>query len=239
MGHQLFFKAAVTAAFFLGRQQLFASTPRCVSDATIKRECQVDTTETTGRVRRNHRKMPTTNRRSHNRLQCVLLTQKGIFRGYLCTQNNEKLYKMKKKMTALFAAIVLFATATFATGNPEPSTQVQERFNLMFAKSTGAQWELVSDFYKVSFVHAGQHLVAYYNAAGDFESVSRNITVHTLPVVLQTALKGKLGDAWVSEGLEVSGNNGTSYYVTVENADEKTIYYSHGVEWAVFKRTQK
>lgn len=142
-------------------------------------------------------------------------------------------------MTALFAAIILLTTATFATKNPEPFIQAQEKFNLMFAKSGNVQWEVVSGFHKVTFVHKGQHLTAYYNNMGEFESVSRNITMNMLPLMLQNALKEKLEASWVSEGFELSGNNGTRYYVTVENADEKTVYYSGSTEWSLYKRTQK
>lgn len=142
-------------------------------------------------------------------------------------------------MTALFAAIILLATATFATENPDPSLPVREQFNLMFAKSTDVQWEQVSGFHKVTFVQAGKYLSAYYNNLGEFESVSRNITTNMLPLMLQNALQKKLSGAWVSESFEVSGNGGTRYYVAVENAFEKVIYYSGTTEWSLYKRTQK
>lgn len=142
-------------------------------------------------------------------------------------------------MTALFTAIILFAMATFATTNPEPFIQAQGNFSQMFVKATNAQWEVVSGFHKVTFVYAGQHLTAFYNDMGEFESVSRNITTDMLPLMLQNALTQKLKASWISEGFEVSGNNGTRYYLTVENADEKAIYFSGGTEWSLYKRVQK
>lgn len=139
----------------------------------------------------------------------------------------------------MFAAIILLANTTFAAENNEPTLQVQREFNRMFTNSTGASWQEVSGLYKVMFMQSGQHLTAYYNSLGEFESVSRNITTDMLPLMLQGRLLDKLAYSWVSESFEVSGNNGTRYYVTIENADDKTLYFSNSADWSVYKKSQK
>jgi hypothetical protein len=60
-----------------------------------------------------------------------------------------------------------------------------------------------------------------------------------LPLMLQGSLRDKLENSWVSESFEVSRNSGTRYYVTIENADEKTLYASESADWSVYKKSQK
>jgi hypothetical protein len=146
---------------------------------------------------------------------------------------------MKKNMIALFAVILLLTSTTFAKENTDPSLQAQQEFNRMFAKATGVKWEQEANLNKVTFMYSGQYLTAFYSSLGELEFVSRNISTIMLPLLLQRELESKLANAWVSEGFEVAGSNGTKYYVTLENANEKTIYSSNSSDWSFYKRTQK
>lgn len=146
---------------------------------------------------------------------------------------------MKKKMTALFAVAILLAGTTFATENGDPSLQIQNEFNRMFTRTTSVEWTPVSELYQVRFIQAGQHLTAYYNIAGELQSVSRNISTTMLPLLLQNKLQGMLGSSWISESMELSTNDGIAYYVTVETANDKTVYRSDSSDWSVYKRVQK
>lgn len=144
---------------------------------------------------------------------------------------------MKKKMIALFAVTLLLTSTTFANG--EPSLEIKKEFSQMFTKESEANWQEESTFYKVTFLEGGQYLTAYYNPSGAFESLSRNINTGMLPLALQKDLQGKLQHAWVSESFELYRRNGTEYYITLENANEKTIYRSNGANWSTYKRIQK
>jgi len=144
---------------------------------------------------------------------------------------------MKKKMIALFAVTILLTSTTFATG--EPSSEIKKEFSQMFAKASEAKWEEVSNFYKVTFLEGGQYLTAFYNPSGEFESLARNISTAMLPLALQKDLQGKLQNAWITDSFELYGKNGTEYYVTVENANEKTLYRSNSTNWSIYKRIQK
>lgn len=147
---------------------------------------------------------------------------------------------MKKKLTGLFAAIILFASASFANDGTQPSAQLQKEFNRIFAQSSEAKWEKVSDLYKVSFVQGGQYLTVYFSPLNRIESVSRNISTSTLPLILQKEIHDKLSNSsWITECFEIFGKNGTQYYATLENANEKTIYHSSGADWVVYKRIAK
>ena len=146
---------------------------------------------------------------------------------------------MKQKMIALFAVATLLASTSFATKNGEPSLQIQDKFSRMFTNTTDASWQEVSGFYRVTFMQAGQYLTAFYSATGDFTSLSRNISPTMLPVLLQNELRDKLVNAWVTESFELSRNNGTEYFVTVEDADTKTVYHADRTDWTVYTRSQK
>jgi hypothetical protein len=146
---------------------------------------------------------------------------------------------MKQKMITLFAVALLLASTTFANKNGEPSLQIINEFNRMFTNTTGASWQEVSGFYRVTFIQGGQDLNAYYNASGEFASLSRNIGTTVLPLLLQKELKNKLSGSWVTESFELSRESGTEYYVTVEDANTKTVYHSDRNVWTMYKRTQK
>ncbi|HEY2721066.1 MAG TPA: hypothetical protein VGI82_05045 [Chitinophagaceae bacterium] len=144
---------------------------------------------------------------------------------------------MKKRLTALFTATILFATATLANENIDPSLPVQNEFHHLFSQPTEVKWEVVSDFYKVSFVQSGQHLTAFFNPAGNIEAISRNISTVSLPLILQGRLQDKLASSWITDCFEMYGKNGTEYYVTIANANGKVLYVSNSDDWDKYKGT--
>lgn len=146
---------------------------------------------------------------------------------------------MKKKVITLFAATILLISTTFANNSTQPSAQIQNEFNSMFTKPTDVNWEVVSGLYKATFQQSGQYLTAFFYPDGKMESVSRNISVSALPLILQKTLQDKMEHSWISEGIEMSGPNGTEYYVTVENAATKTIYYASSTDWTIYKTIKK
>jgi hypothetical protein len=61
-----------------------------------------------------------------------------------------------------------------------------------------------------------------------------------LPVTLQTALKKSYEAYWISDLFELSDENGTSYYVTVENGDAKvTLKSTQTNQWTVYQKSRK
>lgn len=147
---------------------------------------------------------------------------------------------MKKKLIGLFTTILLFTSVLFANEGTQPSKQLQREFNRAFAQSKEVKWERIADFYKVSFLLGDQYFTAIFDPSNKIESVSRNISIATLPTALQSGIEDKLsGFSWVTECIELSGKDGIEYYATVENADQKMAYHSNGRVWSVFKITEK
>jgi hypothetical protein len=146
---------------------------------------------------------------------------------------------MKKKVTVLFAVITLFVTTTFANNITEPNTQIKTTFSELFDKATEVNWETISGFYMATFKQGDQYLTAYFNPAGTIEAVSRNIVMTSLPLILQKELQDKVQNGWIIETSELLGKNGTAYYVTIENANTKTVYEATQNSWSVYKTLNK
>ena len=147
---------------------------------------------------------------------------------------------MKKKLTALFVATILLLSTTFAKTANEPSKQLKNEFTRIFAQATEVKWEEVADnLYKVSFLEGTQYLTAFFNAAGKMEAISRNISTNTLPLILEKGIQDKLSASWVTECFEIFGKNGTEYYLTIENANETTLYHANSSDWDVYKKTKR
>jgi hypothetical protein len=83
-------------------------------------------------------------------------------------------------------------------------------------------------------------MFAYYNEDGDLMAVVRNILSEQLPINLQTELKKKYNDRWISDLFEMASEGQTSYFVTVENADETiTLRSTDFNSWSVYKKVKK
>lgn len=146
---------------------------------------------------------------------------------------------MKKQIISLFTVTILLMNSLFANAEFTPSEKVQSEFNHLFTQSTDVKWEAVSGFNKVTFIQRGQFLTAFFNQEGGMESVARNISPAALPLILQKDFENKLEASWVTECFEVSGIDGTEYYLTLENANDITTYHSSSNDWDVYKKTQK
>jgi hypothetical protein len=59
-------------------------------------------------------------------------------------------------------------------------------------------------------------------------------------MMLQGNLKKDYSDYWISDLFEVANNEGTSYYVTLENADTKMVLKaSDGKSWRSYSKVKK
>jgi hypothetical protein len=144
-----------------------------------------------------------------------------------------------KKMIFSATLAMLTGLAVFA-GTPDVSAKAMAAFKTQFPSATETEWSTGSEYYKVSFLYNNSYVNAYYNTEGDFLATIRNISSIDLPVVLQASLKTSYTNFWVSDLFELSKSDGTSYSVTLENADEKIVLKSvNGTAWTTFKKTGK
>jgi hypothetical protein len=145
---------------------------------------------------------------------------------------------MKKIITIL--ATTLIVSVSFASIEPLVSNQAVNTFNSEFAGATNATWTINKHFYQVTFTMDGQQMFAYYNKSGEFLAVSHNISSVELPNSLKKGLKKVMSDRWITDLFEITNNDQTSRYVTIESADEKIVLKSeNGGKWRLFQTIEK
>jgi hypothetical protein len=146
---------------------------------------------------------------------------------------------MKKIITIL--AMTLIVSTSFASIEPETvSNQALNTFNSEFVGATAATWTINKSFYQVTFTLDGQQMFAYYNKSGEFIAVSQNISSVELPNSLKKGLKKVMSNRWITDLFEITNNDQTSWYVTIESADEKVVLKSdNGGKWKVFQSMEK
>jgi hypothetical protein len=144
---------------------------------------------------------------------------------------------MKKIILTL--AVALSTLCSFA-GEENVSSRVLDAFKSEFASAKEVAWTANRDYYKAAFVFNNQHVFAFYSPDGELMGLTRYISSLDLPLNLQADLKKGYSAYWISDLFEVSNNDGTSYYITLENAGSKIVLKSTGGEdWTVYQKIAK
>ena len=139
----------------------------------------------------------------------------------------------------LTLAIAVSSLAAFAT-EENVSKKVLDAFKTEFTTVQEVEWTTGSDYYKAAFKYNEKYVFAYYSLDGELLGLTRYISPLDLPLNLQIGLKKKSNGYWVSDLFEVAKNGTTSYYLTLENADTKTVLRSNsGSNWEIFKTVKK
>jgi hypothetical protein len=145
---------------------------------------------------------------------------------------------MKKIIITL--AIALGTLSSFAAGEETVASKVLTAFEKDFVGARETAWTITRDYYKAVFLFNGQQVSAFYNADGNMIAMTRFISSLDLPLSLQTNLKKEYGNYWISDLFELSNSEGTSYYITLENADTKVVLKSGGNEnWNTYRKSTK
>lgn len=144
---------------------------------------------------------------------------------------------MKKIILTL--AIGLSTLCSFANEGTV-SSKVLDAFNNEFVTAKEVTWSEGSEYFKASFIFNDQHVSAFYTPDGELMAVTRYISSLDLPISLQSGLKKDYSNYWISDLFEMSNNDGTSYYITLENADKKIVLKStNGDGWRLYQKRTK
>ena len=144
---------------------------------------------------------------------------------------------MKKVLMTL--AIAISSIVAFA-GEENISKDVLNSFNKEFNGAKEVRWTTGSDFYKAVFILNDQYITAFYNKDGEFLGMTRNISSLNLPMKLQSKIRSDFAEYWITDLFELSDNDGTHYYITVENADSKVLLKSSdNTDWNIYKKMSK
>jgi len=145
---------------------------------------------------------------------------------------------MKRLLVTLTIALSLVSLSSFANGE-DVSPRAVKSFNKSFKNATEVKWTVTDNYFKADFALNGQYVSAFYNEDGGMIALTRNLSSLQLPIALQADLKSKYNCYWISNVLEVANEEGTSYYITLETADEQLTLKSSGDSWSTFKKQRK
>jgi len=146
---------------------------------------------------------------------------------------------MKKIMITL-ALIVAVGTMSSFAGKENINPKVLNAFSNDFNSVKSVEWTEGNDYYKAAFTFNGKHVFAFYNLEGELLGISRYLSSPDLPLKLQSDLKKYYSDYWITDLFEVANNDGTSYYITLENADTKIVLKTSDENtWKKYKKTSK
>jgi len=146
---------------------------------------------------------------------------------------------MKKMMVAL-AMILTMSSITAFAGDGDVSAKVLNAFQQDFSSAAEVKWTEGDNYYKASFIYNSQFVSAYYSIDGELYGVTRYISSLDLPLNLLMSLKKDYSQFWITDLFELSKKEGTSYYITLEDADTKFVLKaSDGSDWTTYKKIKK
>jgi hypothetical protein len=142
-----------------------------------------------------------------------------------------------KKLILLLSFINLSAFC-FADDSPAITNQVLESFKKDFTGAAEVQWEQYADEFKATFTMNMQVLSAYYNYEGELLFVKRNISSPQLPLKLLMDLKKRYSEGyWIGGLVEITSGDQSTYFLTLQNADEQVVLKSKGNgTWKVIRK---
>jgi hypothetical protein len=149
-----------------------------------------------------------------------------------------------KKIFLSLAAVALMGISAFANGTNGNDEIVSQKtlsaFKSDFTNASHTTWQQKEGFIKATFSLNGQVMSAYYDYDGELKAVVRNICSDQLPLNLLSSLKKDYEGYWITDLFEISADNETTYYVTVENSDKKIVLKSESASyWNVFSKAKK
>jgi hypothetical protein len=147
---------------------------------------------------------------------------------------------MKKSILTIGAMLTVALSSAFANNNEGVSQKAKTSFSDNFTTVSNVQWQQDKNFAKATFTMNSQVMNAYYDESGQLMAITRNILSNQLPINLMAGIKKDYSSHWISDLFEIAADNETSYYVTLENADETIILKSNDFNtWSVYKKTKR
>ena len=149
--------------------------------------------------------------------------------------------KTNNKMKKIIVALTLVFTISSAFAKEVTVTkQVLQSFTRNFSQAKEITWTVTDSYYRASFTLNEQKVFAFFNCDGLYLGLTRYISSFQLPLNLQSRLKRHYGKKWITDLFEMTNDEGTAYYITVEDSDTKIILNaSSGSDWHLYKKEKK
>ena len=145
----------------------------------------------------------------------------------------------KKLAITMAMLLTLGASYSFANTPDSISSDIRTSFKKDFHNARIINTEVRKNFTKLTFKMDDVVMFAYYSENGELLAITRNIVSSQLPLNLQISLKSNYQGFWITELFELSGDNDSCYYVSLESANSKVTLRSNGDTWEVYSSTTK
>jgi hypothetical protein len=147
---------------------------------------------------------------------------------------------MKKSILILAMLLTTIVGSSFANRTDDNKNRAAASFKQDFSSAKEVTWEASNELVKATFKLNDQVMFAYYTESGELMAVVRNMVSGQLPINLLTNLKKNYQGYWITDLFEVSASNESSYYVTLESADNVIVLKSSGLnKWEVFQKEKR
>jgi len=140
----------------------------------------------------------------------------------------------------LLALVLLVSSFAGNAADENVNEKVLNAFKTEFTAASQVAWSTGPNYYKASFVFNDRHVFAFYSTEGRLLGLTRYITSAELPLKLQADLKKNYDTYWISDLFEAAREEGTSYYITLEDTDSRLVLKaSADNQWTVYEKTKK
>lgn len=147
---------------------------------------------------------------------------------------------MKKSILMWAMMLTMGLSTAFANNEETVSQKALNSFKKEFSTAQDVKWEVGKDYSKATFKIHDQVMFAYYSQEGELLVITRNILSSQLPIGLLSSLKRDYSKYWISDLFETSSADETSYYVSLESADQSLVLKANGTSgWGTYKREKK
>ncbi|HEX3935810.1 MAG TPA: hypothetical protein VHW43_14105 [Puia sp.] len=141
---------------------------------------------------------------------------------------------------ALIAALLLtLGVSTSFAANTTDNGGVTASFRKDFKQAELLSTDAGKDYTKITFKINGAILSAFYSQNGELLAITHNIRPTDLPINLLMQIKSEHADCWITDCFEFDANGSTSYFITLENSDNKLTLHSNGADWETYSRILK
>jgi hypothetical protein len=138
---------------------------------------------------------------------------------------------MKKEIIVLTAALLLTASTMFAQEARQVPSVVVNELHKEFKDISDLQWKTVSELYKATFTVDGSQREAFFSADGSLTALSRKLSIDQLPLALVKEVKEKATTYGIADLFELLTDNGTEYFLEINNGKQSKRYRSDGYGW--------
>jgi hypothetical protein len=123
-------------------------------------------------------------------------------------------------------------STSIASWGDEVPCDVVSAFKKDFSSASDVKWSDKTFFFEVEFTYDERRVFAFYSLEGKFMGLYHHISSTELPEYLRKSIMENHPGYWITELFKSSRKSGNSYYLTLQNADDKIMFRSHeGADW--------